>query len=106
MTVSYVENSNYDVLGITETWLLSGVGTDAVRIPNYEFIRLDRQTHAGGIDNATKGYQTRKNIQRKRAGHKNHDYESFPRSEVEEIIPCPPPFSVVVDAPPNKPARE
>lgn len=39
---------NYDVIGVSETWLRAGVGDDVVNIPGYGICRCDREFSGGG----------------------------------------------------------
>ncbi|KAG5884061.1 hypothetical protein JTB14_037466 [Gonioctena quinquepunctata] len=41
-------NRGLDVLGITETWLTENISDEAVKIDNYNFIRLDRGNNRRG----------------------------------------------------------
>ncbi|XP_031331265.1 uncharacterized protein LOC116181009 isoform X1 [Photinus pyralis] len=40
---------NFDIIGITETWLSPEVPSDAVHINGYKFIRKDRVARGGGV---------------------------------------------------------
>lgn len=55
---TYVLTADYDIVGVTETWLQNYVNDDAVKIENYTFIRLDRPGRGGGI-----GMYIKNNIQ-------------------------------------------
>jgi len=45
----YVCSLEHDILALTETCLRSDVADGVVNIPGYNFIRLDRPTHGGGV---------------------------------------------------------
>lgn len=45
----HVSLHNYDVVGISETWLSDRIDEKAPRINNYTFVRQDRDTRGGGV---------------------------------------------------------
>lgn len=47
--LEHVRAEDYDVFGVSESWLNQGIDSGAVRIPNYSFVRQDRPTRGGGI---------------------------------------------------------
>ena len=40
---------NYDILGVSETWLTQNILDEQIQIKNYKFVRLDRNTRGGGV---------------------------------------------------------
>lgn len=44
----YILMQNFDVIGVTETWLKPNILTNAVDIPGYTFLRNDRIEKRGG----------------------------------------------------------
>lgn len=40
---------DYDIIGVTETWLGPNISDNSVSIKGYKFIRLDRPTRGGGV---------------------------------------------------------
>ncbi|XP_050512846.1 uncharacterized protein LOC126888543 [Diabrotica virgifera virgifera] len=45
----HLQNKNYDILGVTETWLNGDISDEVSEINNYTFIRQDRLLNAGGV---------------------------------------------------------
>lgn len=45
----FVTNENYDVIGISETWLSDNIPSNLVHIDGYNFIRKDRDSRGGGV---------------------------------------------------------
>lgn len=46
---SLLENGNFNLFGVSETWLDSAVSNQAVQIPGYVLCRNVRHTRGGGI---------------------------------------------------------
>nr|CAI5832097.1 unnamed protein product [Callosobruchus analis] len=40
---------DFDVVGVTETWLTSDISNDQIKIQNYDCYRCDRSTRGGGV---------------------------------------------------------
>lgn len=47
--ITKIIDENYDVVGLSETWLTPKVDSQILNIKGYEFIRLDRVTRGGGL---------------------------------------------------------
>lgn len=46
---TFLLEKKFDIVGLSETWLNSGIPTSRVNIDGYKFIRSDRDTRGGGI---------------------------------------------------------
>lgn len=46
---NHVLDSDYDVVGVTETWLTPAISSDVVAIANYSLLRNDREGRGGGV---------------------------------------------------------
>lgn len=44
-----IEDLDFDVIGVTETWLSDSFPSKHINIPNYSVIRMDRVTRGGGV---------------------------------------------------------
>lgn len=70
LTAHFVEFKNalqlhdYDIIGITETWLTGSISDDFINIPNYNFVRADRHGRGGGV-----GVYLKNNISFKKLSH-------------------------------------
>lgn len=45
----HITANNYDIIGISESWLNGDILYDAVAIDNYSFTSQDRQRRGGGV---------------------------------------------------------
>lgn len=45
----FIINKNFDIIGVSETWLYKGVDLRNVQIPGYHFVRQDRIGRGGGV---------------------------------------------------------
>nr|CAH7727233.1 unnamed protein product [Callosobruchus chinensis] len=46
---TFLENQDFDIVGVSETWLSANVPSDLISIDNYTFIRRDRNGRGGGV---------------------------------------------------------
>lgn len=44
-----VQHNNFDLIGVTETWLTEDFPTNYIHIPNYSLVRGDRPSRGGGV---------------------------------------------------------
>ena len=42
-------DKNFDIIGVTETWLDNNVDDELINLPNYQVFRRDRDRHGGGV---------------------------------------------------------
>lgn len=49
MFKDFVDHENFDIIGVTETWLQPDFPTKFVEIENYIFLRNDRDSRGGGV---------------------------------------------------------
>ena len=47
--VDHLSNFEYDLLGVSETWLHRGINDNVLKINNYTVLRQDKDTRAGGL---------------------------------------------------------
>lgn len=45
----FIAAEEYDVIGLSETWLNNSIDNDGISIPNYKIIRKDRNGRGGGV---------------------------------------------------------
>lgn len=45
---SIISDFQFDIIGISETWLSNGISSDRYKLPGYDLIRSDRQGTCGG----------------------------------------------------------
>lgn len=45
----FIINNDVDVFGLTETWLKKDIPSENFHIPNYQFLRCDREIRGGGL---------------------------------------------------------
>lgn len=46
--LDFTREFRHDVMGITETWLHTGIDSSVVQIDNYKVVRSDRRNRRGG----------------------------------------------------------
>lgn len=46
---SLINKNNLDIMTVSETWLNDDIPTNIIKIPNYRFLRKDRQGRGGGV---------------------------------------------------------
>src|SRR3978361_1899351 len=46
---NYLVMGDFDIFAVSETWLCPNIASDAVRVPNYHFLRRDRGSRGGGL---------------------------------------------------------
>lgn len=44
-----VTKYNFDIIGVTETWMSTAINSDVIKIDQYNFIRQDRPMRGGGV---------------------------------------------------------
>lgn len=51
----HINTTNYDVIGISESWLSPNISSQTVGLDNYRFVRVDRLGRGGGVGVYIKG---------------------------------------------------
>lgn len=52
----FILQEDYDIVGLSETWLSEMISSDVVQVNNYNFIRKDRASRGGGVGLYLKSY--------------------------------------------------
>lgn len=46
---TFIQQANYDIIGVSETWLSCSISNEMIHIEDYSFIRRDRTSRGGGV---------------------------------------------------------
>lgn len=46
---NFISTQNFDIIGVSETWLYGAISTNNVKIEGYGFVRQDREGRGGGV---------------------------------------------------------